>query len=90
MSDNAITDLLKQLHGALENAPSIGEKDRELLRQLSLDIQGLLERQGGTADAKHQSTVAGLQDAIVRFEVSHPDITGVLAGMSKALADMGI
>ena len=46
MSDIAITELLKQLHGALENAPSIGEKDRELLAQLSLDIQGLLARQG--------------------------------------------
>jgi hypothetical protein len=90
MSDIAITELLKQLHGALENSPSIGDKDRELLKQLSLDIQGLLAKPGEAGSAKHESTVAGLEDAIVRFEVTHPDITGVLAGVSKALADMGI
>jgi hypothetical protein len=88
MSDIAITELLKKLHGALESATSIDDKDRELLKQLSLDIQGLLAQPGG--GAKQASTVAGLQDAIVRFEVTHPDITGVLAGVSKALADMGI
>ena len=90
MSEIAITELLKQLHSALETTPSISEKDRALLRQLSLDIQGLLTQPGGLKGAKSPSTTAGLQDAIVRFEVTHPDITGVLAGVSKALADMGI
>jgi hypothetical protein len=90
MPDTAITDLLKRLHRTLEDAKSIGDGDRKLLRQLSLDIQELLARPGGTADARHRSILARIQDAISRFEVSHPDLTGALAAVSKVLADMGI
>ena len=87
MSGPEITELLQQLHGALEKAPSLGEKDRELLRRLSQDIQGLLAEPGGAEPA---TVIERLREAVVRFEVTHPDITSVLAGVSKALGDMGI
>jgi hypothetical protein len=90
MSETAITELLKGLHGALEGSTSISEEDRKLLKQLSLDIQELLARPSGAADATHRSVLARLQEAIYRFEVTHPDLTGALAAVSKRLSDMGI
>jgi len=90
MSDTAITELLKRLHRTLEDSKTISDGDRKLLRQLSLDIQELLARPSGTADARHRSILARIQDAVSRFEVSHPDLTAALAAVSKVLADMGI
>ena len=90
MTDTTITELLKRLHGTLERTTSIGDEDRRLLRQLSLDIQELLARPSGSADAGHRPVLAQLQDAIYRLEASHPDVTAALAAVSKRLSDMGI
>jgi hypothetical protein len=90
MNSKAINELLEQLHGAMGNATSITDKDRELLRHLSADIQTLLA-QPGTAGATRQPSIASrLGDAVTRFEVSHPDVTDVLVRVSKVLGDMGI
>jgi len=90
MSDTGIPDLLKRLHGALEKSNAISDEDRDLLRQLSLDIHELLDQRGGGIDADRRSTLGRLQDAILRFEVTHPHITATLAAVSQQLADMGI
>ena len=90
MDEDAITGLLNELHAKLERANTITDRERELLMRLSRDIQSLLAHPGGPAAAKHRSVIDGLRDSIVRFEVSHPDLTDVMARMSKALADMGI
>lgn len=90
MSGTAITELLKRLHGALEDSKSISDGDRKLLKQLSLDIRELLARPNGAADAGQGSILVRLQEAVTRFEVTHPDITGTLAAVSKTLSDMGI
>lgn len=90
MDERAITGLLNELHTKLKSANAITESDRELLTRLSVDIQSLLAQPGGLAAAKHRSIIARLRESIVSFEVSHPDLTEVMARMSKALADMGI
>jgi hypothetical protein len=90
MDDNEVRRLLKQLHGALEDRSTITEKDRELLRQLLVDIQALLGQPREPGGAAHQGTLDQLQRAVTRFEVSHPDLTATLAQVSKALGDMGI
>ena len=90
MNDEAFRNLLKQLHSMLGGATPITEKDRELLEQLSVDIQALLARPGAATRAKHQSITVRLQEAVSRFEVSHPDFTATMAQVSKTLADMGI
>ena len=90
MNDEAIRNLLNQLHGMLRDATAITEKDRELLRQLSTDIQALLAQPGAVTRASHRTIMARLQEAIARFEVTHPDFTATVARVSQALADMGI
>jgi len=90
MDDHAITGLLNELHAKLKSAGTIGSEDRELLTQLSVDIRSLLAHPGGAAAARHRTIVDRLRESITRFEVSHPDLTDVMARISKALADMGI
>ena len=90
MSGTAVTDLLRRLQGELERAKSVSDEDLKLLRQLSLDIHELLDRPRGATDEHRRSMLDRLQEAITRFEVTHPDITGALAAVSQKLADMGI
>ncbi len=90
MSNQAIRDLLQQLHRTLQEPTSIGEADRELLRQLSVDIQSLLAGPGDMTPEGRRSVADQLLAAITRLEVSHPDLTSAMARVSTALADMGI
>jgi ElaB/YqjD/DUF883 family membrane-anchored ribosome-binding protein len=89
MQNDAIDELLKQLHAALQDAKTITDKDRDLLRQLSADIEAVLAKSGAPA-TKHPTLAGQIGDAVTRFEVTHPDLTDVLARVSKVLADMGI
>ncbi|TMQ52999.1 MAG: hypothetical protein E6K72_08715, partial [Candidatus Eisenbacteria bacterium] len=65
MNDEAFRNLSKQLHNML-GATSITEKDRELLEQLSADVQALLARPGAATRATHQSIIVRLQEAVSR------------------------
>jgi hypothetical protein len=87
MNDEAVSNLLKQLHGKLEGATSISTEDRALLEQLSADIQAILARQAGPQPAGLADRV---EAAVTRFEVSHPELTATLMQVSKTLGDMGI
>ncbi len=90
MSDQGVTNLLKQLHTTLEGTRTISDTDRELLKMLAADIDGLLAGSGSAADAGRAGLVARLRTEVTRFEVSHPDLTATLSHVSKALGDMGI
>jgi len=90
MDERAITELLKELHARLQSTNSITERDRQLLTQLSIDIHSLLAHPGGLPAASHVSVLDRLRGSIASFEASHPDLTDVMARVSKALADMGI
>jgi len=87
---NEVSDLLQKLHGKLASTPSLTAHDRELLRKLSDDIRAILAEPAGAPGAGSASLAARLSDAVTRFEVTHPDLTSVLASVSKSLADMGI
>ena len=90
MTDEATRSLLKTLHSALKGATTITEKDRELLEQLSVDIEALLAQPGAIPRAEHQSLINRLRVAVTGFEVSHPELTATMSQVSKALSDMGI
>lgn len=90
MTDKSLQELLKQVHDTLENAGSISEADRELLRDLSSDIQARLERPGAESEEGPHPLIGRLRAAVARFEVSHPDLTATMARAAKTLGDMGI
>ena len=90
MDDERIRSLLKELHSALGSAAPATDEDRELLEQLSADVEALLARPGAVTRAEHQSIADRLMSAVTRFEVTHPNLTSTMAQVSKSLGDMGI
>lgn len=91
MSDSHVTDLLKTLHTTLEGTRTISDTDRELLKKLAADIDGLLAEPGaGATGPGREGIVERLRAEVTKFEVSHPDLTATLSHVSKALGDMGI
>lgn len=88
MSDSPLRNLLTQLHHTLEGSGPINDEDRQLLKQLSADIQGALAESAGPEEGG--SLMDRLQAAITRFEVSHPDLSAAMLQASKKLGDMGI
>ena len=82
--------MLLELHEKLKNATTVTERDREILTRLSADIRSLLAHPAGLAAAKHLSILDRLRETITSFEVAHPDLTEVMARISRILADMGI
>jgi hypothetical protein len=90
MANDSLPDLLNRLHTALDERRVLTTEDRALLDQLSADIQALLARSGAPTGDAHAGFASRLGDAVTRFEVSHPDLTTLMAQVSKRLADMGI
>ena len=90
MADDSLPDLLNRLHTALGDKRALTTEDRALLGQLSADIRAVLLRSGAPAGDAHAGLASRLGDAITHFEVSHPDLTMLMAQVSKKLADMGI
>lgn len=88
MSDTPLRHLLKQLHHTLEGGGPVSDEDRQLLRQLSTDIQGALAEPGKPEEGS--SLLDQLQGAITRFEVTHPELSAAMLQASKQLGDMGI
>jgi hypothetical protein len=82
-----LEQLLKQLHKEMEGVDSMDEKGRELLRDLSVDIQALLER---TEGEQHAPILKRIERTIEHFEVSHPDLTAALSNLSAILSNAGI
>jgi hypothetical protein len=90
MANDSLPNLLNRLHTALGERRALTTEDRALLGQLSADIQVLLARSGAPAEYARAGFASRLGDAITRLEVSHPDLTALMAQISKKLADMGI
>jgi hypothetical protein len=87
MSDPRISELLARLH---EHGERLSEAERERLRALAAEIEGLPGARDAAARERHQSVLARVQEAVVHFEATHPDLTVTLASVSQALSDMGI
>ena len=87
MNDQKIRKLLEELHGELEHTQTVDEKGRALLRELSADINNLLERSGAQAD---ETMLERLQETIDHLEITHPKLTMALSEMMTILSNAGI
>jgi hypothetical protein len=90
MNDKESDDLLKQLHEVISNIDTVDEKGCELLQDLDKDIRLLLERSGEQPLPVHPSMIRGLERAIGYFEVTHPDLTELLAKLMASLSNAGL
>lgn len=88
MTDKKLSQLLEELHTALDSTEAVDEKGRELLRALKEDIQELLERsERGESD---DSLLERMRETISHFESTHPAFTSALSNLLTALNNAGI
>jgi hypothetical protein len=81
--------LLKQLRNELQQAESLTETDIELREQLLEDIEALL--QGSTVSSSdYHPAIDRLQEAVRRFEVTHPALAEGLGRVINSLTNIGI
>jgi SMC interacting uncharacterized protein involved in chromosome segregation len=88
MNNQELDELLEKLHKEIEGTQSLDEKGRELLRDLSADIQELL---GHTEEKKAApSMMERMETSIDYFEVTHPELTSALSSLFTILSNAGI
>ena len=82
-----LSQILEELHEALDASGDLADDAREELRSAAADIQETLDRAGDDASG---SLRRRLNAALESFEESHPRLTEVVGRMADALSDMGI
>jgi Domain of unknown function (DUF4404) len=89
MDENGLRNLLEQLHTELEHTQHVDDKGRELLRELTGDINNLLERSEGEAEVE-PGLLRKLNETIRYMEVTHPALTEALNQILESLSNAGI
>ncbi len=87
MPKNKIRDLLEQLQDELELLNPLDKKGRDLLENISADINSLLQDSNTQAD---ESILKRLQDSIDHFNIEHPKLTMALSEIMSILSNAGI
>ena len=90
MEKTRLRNLLRQLHEELETADSVGPEARELLANVNDDIEELLERSETAADGEEPTLKNKLDEAVVEFENSHPQLAYTIERIVQSLSNMGI
>ena len=90
MDKRQLRDALQQFHTELENADSISDSDREMLKHLEKDIQSLLERDVNPSLQEGASLIERLNQAIEQFEIDHPGLTLVIGHTLAILSQEGV
>lgn len=90
MDDEKTRELLQQLQDEINNLQELDQQDSELLKDIDNDIRQLLERSGETPLDVHPGVVQRLEDAISRFEVTHPRLTSIISKLMDTLSTAGV
>ncbi len=89
--ENKDTDkLLQQLHDEINTIQSVDDKGRELLQDLDGDIRQLIKRSNEQALQVHPTLIRRLDEAIHYFEITHPELTELLAKLMCDLSNAGV
>ncbi len=87
MPKNKIRELLEQLRGELEQVSPQDQKGRDLLENITADINSFLQDPNVEAD---ESVLQRLQDTIDHFNIEHPTLTMALSEIMSILSNAGI
>lgn len=88
MSNQKLKTLLEKLQTELESVDQVDEVGLSMLRDLGKDIDELITRTDD--DLSDLSLAERLDEAVRKFEVTHPTLTAMLSEMSKILSNAGI
>jgi Domain of unknown function (DUF4404) len=81
---------LMELQAQLRHTESLPESEREFVDALYEEIEELLARPRQQPPVRPHPLLERLEDAEKRFEVSHPELTGVIGRVIDSLSTMGI
>ncbi len=90
MENKRSDELLQQLHDVINTIDTVDDKGCELLEDLDKDIRLLLERSGERGMHVHPTLFSRLDEAIHYFEITHPELTELLAKVMGALSNAGV
>jgi len=84
MDKNQLSESLKELQDALQDATTLSESERQRLERLEANIQKKLDEE------EDETLVDDLVDEIRDFEVAHPQITLALGHLMDILSQSGV
>ena len=84
MDKNQLSESLKELQDALQDANTLSESERQRLERLEANIQKKLDEE------EDETLVDDLVDEIRDFEVAHPQITLALGHLMDILSQSGV
>jgi len=90
MDDLELRDTLEKLHQELEQTDNLDDESRQRLQHLMGDIRIALDREGPSPTEHYQSLGDQLNDAIQRYEISHPGLTAAMKHALDILSGVGI
>jgi hypothetical protein len=90
MDNKKSRKLLQQLHDEINNTQTVDEKGSDLLRDLDGDIRALLERSEEQPVQVHPSVIRSLENALSHFEITHPELTTLIAKLLDSLSNAGV
>ena len=89
MPKQRLRELVSSLHEELERTPEVDAEGRELLRELTGDIEDLVGHDE-PAPQTRDSAAERVESAALRFEAEHPRVAGILGEIVDALGRLGI
>ncbi len=85
-----LKDSLENLHKVLSKAEQVDNDSKELLRSLMFDIQKLLDKKVEDAENKKHNIIDDLKESAVKFEATHPELSGAINIVITGLSNLGV
>jgi hypothetical protein len=82
--------LLESLHHELASLDEVDDRTKELLAQVTDDVNRVLERDDETAAEDVATSQQNVRSAISEFEAEHPRLAETLGRLADGLANLGI
>jgi hypothetical protein len=82
--------LVEKLQTEIRRAKTADEKDQEMLVRLDAEIHEFLTRTGGNKAELNPATIQRLDEAMHRFEATHPALANLITQLLEDLSSAGI
>ena len=91
MDQQHLRELLGQIHDELARGETLDDRSRQLLQAVHDDIERVAATPEGTPPDGEPPQLRGrLQEAVIRFETSHPKLAANLEQTMNALSNLGL
>ena len=89
MPKERLKQLIASLHEELDRTPEFDADGRDLLRDLTGDIEAIVGREDVPAESRDTATQR-VETVAVRLEAEHPRLAGILGEIVAVLGRLGI